>query len=108
MLLHLVWPLCKDQTDKYMKVDLFNDTYPNNFIRQIIDVNYKLADNWIFTIEKQIYYSDNIDKIDSIDNNYISLYQSKGLENQLMDILIRKFTETHEYQSIQGIVKKVS
>lgn len=46
--------------------------------------------------------------IDSIDNNYISLYQSKGLENQLMDILIRKFTETHEYQSIQGIVKKVS
>jgi hypothetical protein len=39
--------------------------------------------------------------IDNIDNKYISLYQSKGLENDLMDILIRKFKETYEYQSIQ-------
>jgi hypothetical protein len=55
--------LVKDKTDKYMTVDLFNDIYPNSFIRQIMDITYKLANNWIFTIEKQIYYSDNMDKI---------------------------------------------
>jgi hypothetical protein len=46
--------------------------------------------------------------IETIDNSYILLYQSKGLEKELMEILIRKFTEAQEYQPIQGIVKKMS
>lgn len=46
--------------------------------------------------------------IEDIDNNYILLYQSKGLEKELMEILIKKFTITQEYQPIQRNVKKLS
>jgi hypothetical protein len=46
--------------------------------------------------------------IETIDNSYILLYQSKGLEKELMEIIIERFTKSKEYQPIQGIVKKMS
>ena len=47
-----------------MEVDLFNDEYPEEFVVQILEISKKLADNWSFTIQKQIYYNDNLDYLD--------------------------------------------
>jgi hypothetical protein len=55
--------LVKDQSDKFMSVDLFNGKYPESFVNQIADVSKELVNNWSFTIQKQIYYNDNIESI---------------------------------------------
>ncbi len=55
--------LVKDSSDKFMSVDLFNGKYPESFVNQIADVSKQLVDNWSFTIQKQIYYSDNIESL---------------------------------------------
>lgn len=41
--------------------DLFNDKYQEAFVRQIITIINKISDGWIYSIERQIYYSDNKD-----------------------------------------------
>jgi hypothetical protein len=56
--------LVKDQSDKFMKVDFFDDKYPEPFVRQVVDISKQLADNWTFTIQKQIYYSDNMELLE--------------------------------------------
>ena len=46
------------------EIDLFDDNYPEPFVRQAIQASQLLADNWIQTIHKQLYYNDNFDKLD--------------------------------------------
>ena len=43
------------------EIDLFNDMYPEAFVRQMIQVSTILADNFVYTIERQIYFVDNKD-----------------------------------------------
>jgi hypothetical protein len=45
------------------KDDLFKDKYPEAFVRQFVDVSNQLADNYIYTIERNIYYLDNFEKL---------------------------------------------
>ncbi len=56
--------LVKDSRDTFMTVDLFDNNYSELFTSQMIDISQKLCDNWTFTIQKQIYYSDNMDSLD--------------------------------------------
>ena len=55
--------LVKDENDTFMNVDLFNGKYPESFVNQIANVSKQLVDNWSFTIQKQIYYSDNMESL---------------------------------------------
>ena len=41
------------------EIDLFNDKYPEAFVSQIIKASSDLADNFVYTIERQIYFMDN-------------------------------------------------
>ena len=43
------------------EIDLYNDMYPDPFIKQIIKASTILADNFVYTIERQIYFVDNKD-----------------------------------------------
>jgi hypothetical protein len=45
------------------QIDLFQDKYPEAFVSQFIDISNNLADNYIYTIERNIYYLDNFDKL---------------------------------------------
>jgi 23S rRNA U2552 (ribose-2'-O)-methylase RlmE/FtsJ len=45
------------------KIDLFQDKYPEAFVSQFVQVSNYLADNYIYTIERNIYYLDNFDKL---------------------------------------------
>jgi hypothetical protein len=56
--------LVKDSRDTFMTTDLFEGNYSELFTSQMIDISQKLCDNWTFTIQKQIYYSDNMDSLD--------------------------------------------
>lgn len=47
--------------DTVKEKDLFNDKYPEAFVRQFVDISNQLADNYIYTIERNIYYLDNFD-----------------------------------------------
>jgi hypothetical protein len=64
--------LVKDQKDTFMSVDLFDDKYPETFVRQVVDISKRLAENWCFTIQKQIYYSDNMDVLDK-DKSFLKM-----------------------------------
>lgn len=48
--------------------------FPKNFIYQLVDVFEKLADNWIFHIDRQLYYSDNFNNLDEEDIILIRKY----------------------------------
>jgi len=45
------------------EVDLFADTYLESFVRQMVQASTILADNFVYTIERQIYFVDNSDVI---------------------------------------------
>ena len=45
------------------EADLFADTYPEIFVRQMVQASTILADNFVYTIERQIYFVDNSDVI---------------------------------------------
>jgi len=77
----LLLELVKDKTDKFKTVDLFDDKYPETFVLQLLDISKKLADNWCFTIQKQIYYSDNLEYLDkSFYKNAKDYIQEKNLD----------------------------
>ena len=45
------------------KLDLFKDKYPEAFVRQFVDISNQLADNYIYAIERNIYYLDNFENL---------------------------------------------
>jgi hypothetical protein len=45
------------------KADLFGDKYPEAFVRQFVEISNYMADNYIYTIERNIYYLDNFEKM---------------------------------------------
>jgi hypothetical protein len=53
----------KEGGNRNNEIDLYNDMYPEAFVRQIIQASTILADNFVYTIERQIYFVDNKDVI---------------------------------------------
>jgi hypothetical protein len=45
------------------QIDLFQDKYPKAFVSQFVQVSNYLADNYIYSIERNIYYLDNFEKL---------------------------------------------
>ena len=45
------------------EIDIFNDKYPEAFVRQMVQASTILADNFVYTIERQIYFVDNSEMI---------------------------------------------
>lgn len=75
--------------------DLFNDKYPEAFVRQFVAVSQQLADNYCYTIERNIYYLDNYEHItpefrklardyyDEKNHDWLDRYQPKRIENEV-------------------------
>ena len=73
----------KDNSDK---VDIFNDMYPEAFVSQLITASTELADNFVYTIERQIYFVDNKDVMPK---EFIKLFYN--YYNEKNDDWVRKY-----------------
>ena len=87
-----------NSNDKHIqnnKPDLFNDIYPEAFVRQFVDISNQLADNYIYTIERNIYYLDNFEKLtpefmklmkdyyDEKNQDWLDKYKPKRMESDI-------------------------
>ena len=75
------------------EIDLFGDEYPEAFVRQMVQASTELADNFVYTIERQIYFVDNEEMItpdfikllktyyDEKNKDWIDKYKPMRLEN---------------------------
>ncbi len=57
--------------------DLFNDTYPEEFVIQIQHICEKLSSNFVNSIEKIIYYVDNVDNLGQDYQKHIESYMEE-------------------------------
>ena len=75
-------------------LDLFNDTYPEEFVAQVLSISERLTQNYVNSIERIIYYVDNneflgeeytrhIEKyIEEKNEDWIRKYRPRKLENK--------------------------
>ncbi len=75
--------------------DLFQDKYPEAFVRQFVAISRQLADNYCYTIERNIYYLDNYENItpefaqmardyyDEKNQDWLDKYKPKRIENEV-------------------------
>jgi hypothetical protein len=76
--------------------DLFQDRYPESFVRQFIAISEQLADNYCYTIERNIYYLDNYkhimpgefakmmrDYYDEKNQDWLDRYKPQRIENEI-------------------------
>ena len=75
--------------------DLFHDKYPEAFVRQFVAISRQLADNYCYTIERNIYYLDNYEHItpefskmardyyDEKNRDWLDKYKPKRIENEV-------------------------
>jgi hypothetical protein len=61
--------------------DLFNDTYPDDFVIQVQNICEKLAANYVNSIERIIYYVDNIDDLGKEYQKHIESYMKEKNED---------------------------
>jgi MoaA/NifB/PqqE/SkfB family radical SAM enzyme len=61
--------------------DLFNDMYPEEFVIQIQNISEKLASNYVNSIERIVYYTDNIDSLGKDYQKHIEDYISEKNED---------------------------
>ena len=54
--------------------DLYNDTYPEEFVIQVQTICEKLSSNYVNSIERIIYYVDNIDELGKDYQKHIESY----------------------------------
>ena len=76
----------KEGGDRDNEIDLYNDMYPEAFVRQIIQASTILADNFVYTIERQIYFVDNKD---AMPKEFIKLFYD--YYNEKNEDWIRKY-----------------
>jgi hypothetical protein len=69
-------------------VDLFNGEYPEEFVYQVIEISSHLADNYAKSIERIIYYMDNMEEIKLDDVEFMKLSE-KYIEEKNADWLKR-------------------
>jgi hypothetical protein len=75
--------------------DLFKDRYPEAFVRQFVAISRQLADNYCYTIERNIYYLDNYEHItpefarmakdyyDEKNQDWLDKYKPRRIENEV-------------------------
>jgi len=75
--------------------DLFGDRYPEAFVSQFVDISNHLADNYIYAIERNIYYLDNFEKMtpdflklvkdyyDEKNQDWLDKYKPRRMESDL-------------------------
>ena len=68
------------------EIDLYNDMYPEAFVRQMIQASTLLADTFVYTIERQIYFVDNKD---AMPKEFIKLFYD--YYNEKNEDWIRKY-----------------
>ena len=61
--------------------DLFNDMYPEEFVIQVQNICEKLASNYVNSIERIVYYTDNIDSLGKKYKKHIEDYISEKNED---------------------------
>jgi hypothetical protein len=76
----------KEGGDRDNEIDLYNDMYPEAFVRQMIQASTILADNFVYTIERQIYFVDNKD---AMPKEFIKLFYN--YYNEKNEDWIRKY-----------------
>ena len=59
------------------KYDLFNDTYPEEFVIQAQNICEQLASNYVNSIERIIYYVDNVDNLGKEYKKHIESYMEE-------------------------------
>jgi hypothetical protein len=57
--------------------DLFNDSYPEEFVIQVQNISEKLASNYVNSIERIIYYLDNFDALGKDYQKHIENYMEE-------------------------------
>jgi hypothetical protein len=74
---------------------LFDDKYPEAFVSQFVDISNHLADNYIYAIERNIYYLDNFENMtpqfmklmkdyyDEKNQDWIDKYNPKRMESNV-------------------------
>jgi len=72
-LLNIVDKFSNPNFDKE-EYDLYNDTYPEEFVIQVQDICEKLASNYVNSIERIIYYVDNINELGKDYQKHIEKY----------------------------------
>ena len=85
----------QDYKAKWLEnLDLFQDTYPEEFVAQVLSISERLTQNYVDSIERIIYYVDNheslgmeyrkhIEKyIEEKNEDWISRYRPRKLENK--------------------------
>jgi len=65
------------------ELDLFSDTYPEEFVAQVLAISEKLTSNYVNSIERIIYYVDNNDALGSEYQRHIDKYIKEKNEDWL-------------------------
>ena len=70
--------------------DLFNDTYPEEFVIQVQNICERLASNYVNSIERIIYYVDNIDALGKDYKKHIESYMKEKNEDWIRKYKVMK------------------
>ena len=72
------------------ELDLFGDVYPVEFVAQVINISERLAQNYVNSIERIIYYVDNIDILGDEYKKHIEKYIQEKNEDWIRKYRPRK------------------
>jgi hypothetical protein len=70
--------------------NLFNDTYPEEFVIQVQNICEKLASNYVNSIERIIYYVDNVDALGKEYQKHIESYMKEKNEDWIRKYKVMK------------------
>jgi cap2 methyltransferase len=70
--------------------DLFNDTYPEEFVIQVQNICERLASNYVNSIERIIYYVDNVDALGKEYKKHIESYMKEKNEDWIRKYKVMK------------------
>lgn len=65
------------------ELDLFGDSYPEEFVVQIVRISEQLSQNYVSSIERIIYYMDNVDQLGDEYKRHIEKYIQEKNEDWL-------------------------
>ena len=74
--------------------DLFNDTYPEEFVIQVQDICERLASNYVNSIERIIYYVDNSDELGKEYQKHIESYMKEKNEDWIRKYKVMRLDKT--------------
>ena len=78
------------KADWIENLDLFNDTYPEEFVYQVVSVSERLAQNYVISIERIVYYVDNYKAVGDEYKKHIERYVGEKNEDWIQRYRPRK------------------